>query len=223
MVKYTIQRIILAFVTAFVILTATFFLIKTLPFEKPIGQVETIYAFYTNQVKLGYLVDLKDPSEAYGEMLWSYQDTTKTWHYFYQKGIPEQFGVWISGLFNGFNWGTSTFISRNVDAMVVIGERLPTTIMVNIWPALISVPLGIGLGIWAALKKNKLTDHIISTLVMVFISVPSFIVITLLMLWLCYQSQILPSQWPPQSADGFTRFKGFIIPTLALSFGSICS
>jgi oligopeptide transport system permease protein len=57
---------------------------------------------------------------------------------------------------------------------------------------------------------------------MLFIPVPSFIVITLLMLWLCYQNRILPSQFPSQSADGFTQFKGYIIPTMALSFGSIC-
>lgn len=223
MVKYTIQRLILAVVTAFIILTATFFLLKTLPFEKPVGTTEAIYAFYQNQVRLGYLVDLPSLDPSRGECLWTFTDSAKVVHNFYQKSSAEQYAVWISGLFNGFNWGVSTFISPNVDAMVIIGERLPTTIKVNIWPALISVPLGIGLGIWAALKKNKMTDHIISTLVMVFISVPSFIVITLLMLWLCYQNQVLPSQWPSQEADGFTQFKAYIIPTMALSFGSICS
>ena len=222
MVKYTIQRLVLAVVTAFIILTATFFLIKTLPFEKPIGMPQNLFAFYSNQVGLGYLVDLPNENPDLGELLWQYTDQAGQVHNFYQASIPEQYGVWIRGLFNGFNWGTSHFISPNVDAMVIIGERLPTTIKVNIWPALISVPLGIALGIWAALKKNKMTDHIISTLVMVFISVPSFIVITLLMLWLCYQNQILPSQFPSQNADGFTQFKGYIIPTMALSFGSIC-
>ena len=223
MVKYTIQRLLLAVVTAFIILTATFFLIKTLPFEKPVGTTEAIYAFYQNQVRLGYLVDLPSLDESMGECLWTFTDSAKVVHNFYQKSSAEQYAVWITGLLTRFNWGTSTFISPNVDAMVIIGERLPTTIKVNIWPALISVPLGIALGIWAALKKNKMTDHIISTVVMVFISVPSFIVITLMMLWLCYQNQVLPSQWPSQNADAFTKFKGYIIPTLALSFGSICS
>lgn len=222
MVKYTIQRLVLAFVTAFIILTATFFLIKTLPFEKPVGTQEAIYAFYQNQVRLGYLLDEAKENPSLGELLWSFTDSAKVSHYFYQRSMVDQYSVWISRLFTQFNWGTSTFISPNVDAIVVIGERLPTTIKVNIWPALISVPLGIALGIWAALKKNKLTDHIISTLVMVFISVPSFIVITLMMLWLCYQNQILPTQWPSQNADPLTKFQGYIIPTLALSFGSIC-
>jgi len=222
MVKYTIQRLILAVVTAFIILTATFFLLKTLPFEKPIGTQEAMYAFYMNQVRLGYQVDLPSLDESMGECLWTFTDSAKVTHNFYLKSSAEQYVTWISGLFNGFNWGVSTFISPNVDAMVIIGERLPTTIKVNIWPALISVPLGIGLGIWAALKKNKMTDHIISTAVMIFISVPSFIVITLLMLWFCYNTRWLPSQWPSQNADSLERFKGYIIPTMALSFGSIC-
>ncbi len=223
MVKYTIERILLAFVTAFIILTATFFLLKLLPFERPVATTQAaVFAFYNNQVKLGYLIDLPQQTEGYGECLWTFVDSAKVSHNFYQRSFGEQYIVWLTGLFTGFNWGTSTFISPNVDAMVVIGERLPTTISVNIWPVIISVPAGIALGIWAALKKNKLTDHIISTLVMVFISVPSFIVITLLMYWLCYQNQILPSQWPSQNAEPFIRFKGYIIPTMALSFGSIC-
>ena len=224
MVKYTIERLILAFVTAFIILTATFFLVKLLPFEKPIGTTESaVYAFYANQVRLGYLVDVSTKDPSLGECLWTFTDSTNVSHNYYLRSIGEQYLVWLKGLFSGFNWGTSTFISPNVDAMIVLGERLPTTIKVNIWPVLISVPLGIALGIWAALKKNKMTDHIISTLVMVFISVPSFIVITLLMYWLCYQNNILPSQWPSQEADAFIQFKGYIIPTLSLSFGSICS
>ncbi|MBR1846458.1 MAG: ABC transporter permease [Bacilli bacterium] len=223
MVKYTIQRLVLAFVTAFIILTVTFFLVKLQPFEKPVATTESaVYAFYQNQVKLGYLLDLREETAGYGELLWKFTDSAKVTHYFYERSYAEQYGVWLKGLVTQFNWGTSTFISPNVDAMVVIGERLPTTIMVNIWPVIISVPVGIALGIWAALKKNKLTDHIISTLVMVFISVPSFIVITLMMYWLCYQNQILPSQWPSKTAPALERFQGYIIPTMALSFGSIC-
>ena len=85
-----------------------------------------------------------------------------------------------------------------------------------------SVPIGIALGIWAALKKNKLTDHIISTTVMVFISVPSFVLITFLLLILCYNNQILPTQWPSSTAPMETKILGYIIPVFCLSFGSIC-
>ena len=66
--------------------------------------------------------------------------------------------------------------------------------------------LGIILGIVAALNKNKLTDHIISTAVMVFISVPSFVIISLLLLWFCYENKWLPSQWPSSGLSLEKRF-----------------
>ena len=136
-------------------------------------------------------------------------------------------GAWVSGLFSG-NWGTSIKIEPNVDAMKIIvgtswdSSRLWTTVRINVWPVLISVPSGLALGVWAALKKNKMTDHVISTLVMVFISVPSFIVINLLLYVFSYRLGVLPSQWPSTSAPTQTRVLGYIIPTMALSFGSIC-
>ena len=92
----------------------------------------------------------------------------------------------------------------------------------NIFSVVFSVPIGIALGIWAALKKNTITDHIISTLIMVFISVPSFVLITFLMLWLCYGAKVLPTQWPSASAPFDIRLKAFILPVFCLSFGSIC-
>ena len=67
-----------------------------------------------------------------------------------------------------------------------------------------------------------MTDHVISTLVMVFISVPSFIVINLLLYVFSYRLGVLPSQWPSTSAPTPTRVLGYIIPTMALSFGSVC-
>lgn len=223
MVKYTIQRILLAILTAFVILTLTFFLMKALPFQKPAGTDANKYAFYAKQVSLGYVFDFKRATEGYGELLWSYTDSARVSHYFYIRPAIDQYFAWLSGIFTNFNWGTSTYIMPNVDAIYIIGTYLPTTIKVNIWPALISVPLGIGLGVWAALKKNTMTDHIISTVVMIFISIPSFIVITILVSLLCYKTGWLPTKWPDETfATTGEKVAGYVIPTLSLSFGSIC-
>ncbi|MDO4853032.1 MAG: ABC transporter permease, partial [Clostridia bacterium] len=84
------------------------------------------------------------------------------------------------------------------------------------------VPIGILLGIWAALKKNTLTDHSISTMVMIFISIPSFVLISFVLRIFCYGLDWLPSSWPPDTAPLATRIKGYIIPVFCLSFGSIC-
>jgi oligopeptide transport system permease protein len=106
--------------------------------------------------------------------------------------------------------------------MLIIASKLPTTISVNVFSVIVSVPLGILLGIIAALKKNKPTDHVISTSIMIFISIPSFVMITVLMSVLCYNLGWLPTQWPGLSATTAERIKGYILPVICLSFGSIC-
>lgn len=121
-----------------------------------------------------------------------------------------------------WDWGVSKYIDPNVKATIVIGERLVTSMKINIISVLISVPIGILLGIWAALKKNTMTDHVISTLVMVFISLPSFVLITFLMLIFCYGTNLLPTQWPKVTDTDQMKVLGYIVPVSCLSFGSIC-
>lgn len=226
MFRYSVQRIFLALCTTAIILTLTFFLVKIQPFPKMVGTNEAQLVYYLHQADLGYVRYSGEPHPEWGELLWAGGDRNG-YYYFYQESLFRQFGAWVSGLFSG-NWGTSIKIEPNVDAMKIIvgtswdASRLWTTVRINIWPVLISVPSGLALGIWAALKKNKMTDHVISTLVMVFISVPSFIVINLLLYVFSYRLGVLPSQWPSTSAPTQTRVLGYIIPTMALSFGSIC-
>lgn len=222
MVKYTIERILLAIVTAAIILTLTFLLMKQLPFYPAAGTNEAKFAFFADQVIIGNVLEFSTPQSKYGDLLWKFTDDKNVDHYYYLKPAIDQFLIWVKGVFTEFNWGTSLYIDPNVNSMVIIGQRLPNTIMVNIPAVIISVPAGIGLGVWAALKKNTMTDHIISTVIMIFISVPSFIMITLLLYFFSFQLGWLPSTWPSESHEIGMRIKGFIIPTMALSFGSIC-
>ena len=57
---------------------------------------------------------------------------------------------------------------------------------------------------------------------MVFISIPSFVLITFLILFFCYKLQWFPATWPSPSAPLKQRVLGYVIPVAALSFGSIC-
>ena len=222
MYKYVLKRMGLALITVFIILSLTFILIKLLPFAKPIGQTSAMFSYYEEQLRQGFVASFVRPQTGYGELLWSYQDTAGKFHYYYQVPVMQQYFSWLKNIFTEWNWGTSTYITPNVGATVLIAERLAFSIRINIISVLFSVPIGIALGIWAALKKNKLTDHIISTTVMVFISVPSFVLITFLLLILCYNNQILPTQWPSSTAPMETKILGYIIPVFCLSFGSIC-
>ena len=218
MVKYVLKRIGLAFITAFVIISLTFILIKLLPFEPPIGQESTLFTFYEKQVALGYMQKFTLPQEKLGEALWDYKDTI----YYYQTPIMTQYFYWLKNIVTKWDWGVSSVISQNVDATVLIGERLIVSMRLNIISVIVSVPAGIALGIWAALKKNKPTDHIISTVVMVCISVPSFVLITFLLLIFSYNLKWLPTQWPSSYDTVGKQFLGYILPIFCLSFGSIC-
>ena len=223
MIKYTIKRLILAFITAFIILSLTFILMKTLPFQRPIGTNPIMYGYYMSQVNDGFVVYFKEETKGYGELLWSYQPNgEKFTYYFYETPKMLQYFKWLKNIVTEWNWGTSTYIEPNVRAVLVITKRLPTSMSLNIISTVVSVPLGIGLGIIAALNKNKPVDNFISTAVMVFISVPGFVLITLSIYIFAYQLHWLPSQWPNPTDPAKDKFLGYIIPVFVLSFGSVC-
>ena len=241
--KYVLKRIGLALMTAFIILSLTFILMKCLPFQMPVGTDPQCYSYFQSQVSLGYAQEhqislkqfelLKNDSEdnvyrkdfesKNGTYLWGTSQMIQGKAcVFTETPIMEQYFSWIKNIVTKWDWGTSTHIKVNVGAIYIIGERLPTTIKVNVLSVIFSVPLGIILGIWAALKKNTTTDHIISTAIMVFISIPSFVLITFLMLIFCYRLGWLPTQWPGPSAPQNEKILGYVLPIFCLSFGSIC-
>ena len=220
--KYVLKRLVLALITSFIILSITFILIKLLPYSKPIGTNDNMYAYYMKDVTDGFVLDFKNEQTGYGDLLWSYTDLTGTAHNFYQVPIMTQYFNWLKNIVTKWNWGTSSVISIGMPATAIITEKLGVSMRLNIISTVIAVPIGILLGIWAALKKNKATDHIISTLVMIFISIPSFILITFIMLIFCYNLGWLPTQWPSPTAAFSQKLLGYIVPVLCLSFGSIC-
>ena len=222
MLKYSVKRILLAFVTSFIILTLTFFLVKSLPPRGVFSPDENVrYAFYVKQVELGYCIDLSEISAELGVPLESFTfDGVE--HNFYTKPIVDQYFSWLGNIVTKWEWGTSTVIEPNSSAIQIIAQRLPASMSVNIVSVVLSVPLGIGLGILAGLKKNTWIDHLISTLVMVFISIPSFVVISFLIYLLAFKSGWLPTSWPTPDQSTRTKILAFFIPVMSLSFGSIC-
>ncbi len=224
MLKYTIKRIILALVTAFIILSLTFILVKSLGItDTTFGSRENVRrAFFIEQMNLGYVDRFYSPHPNLGAPLATFVRPDGKTEYFYEKPILEQYWHWLSNVLTKFDWGTSTSIEPEAHAISIIAERLPTSMYLNIISVVISVPLGIGLGILAGLKKNTWIDHLISTLVMVFISIPSFVVISFLIYFLSYQAGWLPSIWPVPSDSIKTKILAFVIPVISLSFGSVC-
>ena len=93
----------------------------------------------------------------------------------------------------------------SVPAFDVLVKRIPITLEVNVYSLLLSLPLGIVCGTLAALKKNKLPDHIISAMVVLFISVPSFVFASLMQYFLSFKLNLFPIVYE-SSAVGWARF-----------------
>lgn len=195
--KYILKRIGLLIFTLFVIVTISFFLIRLLPQEMP------------NDVQLANLI--KARWEALG----------------YNEPIIVQYGIYLRNIFTEFDFGTSWKIALTTPALDVMTERILPTVIVNLYALIFSIPIGIGLGIYAAIKKNKWQDHLISTLVIIFVSVPSYVYAFLVQYFLYFKLRLVPTNVMYSLADAggsyftFKMFQSLILPVLALSFGEI--
>ena len=222
MLKYSLKRIGLALITAFIIITLTFFLVKSLPAGKIFApQEHTRLAFYMEQVGKGYVLDCAVESPQYGELLEQITTPDGVEHFFYQTPIIDQYLAWLKRIVTAWDWGKSTVIEPNISTSTIILKRLPVSVSINVISVLISVPLGILLGIIAGLNKNTWIDHTISTLVMIFISIPSFVVISFLIYFMAFKGN-LPMRWPTSDETTSVKVLAYIIPVMSLSFGSIC-
>ena len=146
----------------------------------------------------------------------------------YNEPLLKQFYIYVKNIVTKWDFGTSWYISYRTPAADVLGRRLLPTVMINFYSMIFSVPLGILFGIYAAIRKNKWDDSLMSTLVMVFISVPSYVYAFLVQYFLYFKLGILPlTMYSLADAGGsyFTSkmFVSMIPAIIALSFGSIAS
>lgn len=146
----------------------------------------------------------------------------------YNKPIMVQYGIYLKNIFTEGDLGTSWKIDYMKPVTEVIGVRLVPTVIINLYSILFSIPIGIALGIFAALKKNKWQDHLISTFVMLFISVPSFVYAFVLQYFVGFRLGWFPlvvSSLYDAGGSWFSAkmFHSMILPIFALSFGTIAS
>jgi peptide/nickel transport system permease protein len=92
-----------------------------------------------------------------------------------------QYFQWLGGLFHG-NLGTSLASSQPVSS--VLGSRIANSAVLVVLAAVISVPISIAIGSYAALRREKLFDTISSNLMLVLAALPEFVVAVLLVILL---------------------------------------
>ena len=196
MARYIFKRALLALFVLFVITTACFMLVRMLPMELP-----------------------TDPKQQ--------QVILQRWEALgYNEPLPVQYGIYLKNIFTAWDFGTSWKIDQLKPAWDLLVDRLMPTVLVNLYALLFSVPLGILLGICAAVRKGKWQDTLISTSVMVFVSVPSYVYAFLVQYFLYLKWGLFPLTVYSLADAGGSWFTGkmfySMIPAiLALSFGTI--
>ncbi|MFW5632348.1 MAG: ABC transporter permease, partial [Acetivibrio ethanolgignens] len=144
----------------------------------------------------------------------------------YVEPLLLQYGIYLRNIITKWDFGTSWYIAFRQPAWDVLTERLLPTILVNLYSLLFSIPLGILLGIYAAVKKNKWQDSLISTMVMLFVSIPSYVYAFLVQYIFYSKLGWLPLQIYSLADAGGSwvsskMFYSMLAPVLALSFGEI--
>lgn len=193
MVKYVLKRLVLMLMVFMIIISMCFVLVKLLP-NKPAQQFGKDMAL------------IEQRREALG----------------YNKPLMEQYGIFIRKTLIGGDWGVSEVLYLGQNVWDKFMEKMPATVLVNAYTMIFGVPLGLLLGIYAALKKNKWQDHFISTAVMVFVSVPSYVYAFLVQYFLCFKLQWFPFQMT-SGYNYFTweTFVSLVPAILSLGFGTV--
>ena len=190
--KYILKRLLLAIFVFVVIMTVCFVLIKLLPNELVESPGKDMELMKIRREKLGY-----------------------------DKPIMTQYVLFWKYAFQG-DFGVSEIIQPNIEVWDIFAMKVPYTISLNLFTMILSIPVGIGLGIFAALKKNKWQDHLISTGVMVFVSVPSFIYAFLVQYLLFFKLGWFPATANALDGAFSWEFIKSIVPAiLSMSFGTI--
>lgn len=193
MIKYAIKRVLYMCLVFFIITLMCFVLIRMLP------------------------LPTMPPDDIHYEVIMIRREALG-----YNKPYLEQFAIFLTGVFTKFDWGLSEKLYTGRAVVEVFLEKLPASMIVNLYSILWTIPVGIALGILAALKKNTWVDYTISTATMVVISVPSFVYAFLVQYVLCFKLRLFPLVMKG-GTDWFSwpMFVSMVPAILALSFGVI--
>ena len=196
MVRYVLKRLGLMVFTFLVICTLCFVLIKLLPLPAIKAQGRDAALLLARREAMGY-----------------------------NKPIFQQYFLYWKHVLQGdLGLGEQMYVGQQV--LHTLLEKIPYTVTVNLYAILLSIPLGLLLGIYAALRKNKWQDHTISTGVMIFISVPSYVYAFLVQFLLCHATGWFPltaASRAQTSLFSFNMFYSMFPAVLSLAFGTIAA
>ena len=186
MVKYIIKRLLAGVLTIVVLITIAFFLMHAIPGSP----------FSIEEQKKLTPEGLARLNAKYG----------------LDKPVWEQYITYWEGLLE-FDFGTS-FKKPDTSVNEIIFGHFPTSAKVGGVAVLVSLLIGIPLGIAAALHRGKLIDGFCMVFATVGISAPVFVISVVLMYLFCGVFPIFPN-------FGLNSWQSYVLPVACLSFSPI--
>ena len=183
---YILKRTALAILTVWIVITITFFVSRAVP-GGPFASEKAITPAAQAALEAKYGLD---------------------------KPLMEQYGTYLKDIVTKFDFGPS-LKNRGRDVIDVIGDGLQTSAKLGVSAAAIALVLGVVLGAVAALRRNKLVDRVVMVFTTACISMPSFIMGTLLLILFAIVWRILPANG---NAAG-----GLVLPIITLSLSPMAN
>ncbi|MCI9488537.1 ABC transporter permease [Lachnospiraceae bacterium 48-42] len=188
MAKFIVKRIGYMLVTLFIVVTATFFLMHSIPGDPLAHMARNL----PEQTRENYY-------EKYG----------------LDKSTSEQYLIFMKNLVTKGDLGESLrYPGREVT------DTLLTNASVSAQPGglalLAGIAIGILLGIVAALNKNRWPDYIVMFIAILGITVPVFVLASVLQYFLSVKLMVLPT-------TGWGSWQNVVLPVIVLSFGTIAT
>lgn len=177
---YIFKRLGLAVLTVWVVITVTFFVMNAVPGGPFLGE-KALSPQATAALEAKYGLD---------------------------KPVMEQYVTYLKGLATELDFGPS-LKNRGRDVIDIIGDGLKVSARLGLIAAAVAAVTGIVLGAVAALRRNKLSDKMIMVVTTAFVSMPSFIMGTLLLLLFVVHWMLVPANGAMEG--------GLILPVVTLA------
>lgn len=177
---YILKRIGLAILTVWVVITVTFFVMRAVP-GGPFMSEKAVSPAAQAALEAKYGLD---------------------------KPLMEQYITYLKDVVTKLDFGPS-LKQRGRTVMAIISDGMKTSAKLGIMAAFGALALGVVLGAIAALQRNKFVDKVIMVITTTFVSMPSFIMGSLLLVLFAVKLAVLP-------ANGSTA-QGLILPVITLA------
>ena len=132
------------------------------------------------------------------------------------RPVIDQYWTWVTGLLHG-NLGRSLAAQEPVTTL--LSPRLVNSGVLVALAAVVSIPLSIAIGAWAAFKREKIFDQTSSNLLLVLAALPEFVVAVVLVI--IFATTVFPGALPaistiPPGSRPWNNWLALVLPTLTL-------